>query len=113
MPEDSELLEIVQRLATYAVSDEVVSIVVETGEDEALMVGTKGAFLNLAKILVQGVASNDTANIMTTTADGVALQCSTSIANAFDKLGHVVPRALCIAKNAEDSKLAARSFPQS
>lgn len=87
-----------------------VSIMVETGEDEALMLGTKASFLRLAgKVLMASYREHsDPPKFLNV--DGTKLIASNEIEEAFDKLAHVVPRTVCTARDEKDLKLAVSYF---
>ncbi|WP_145283692.1 hypothetical protein [Pirellulimonas nuda] len=104
------MLDIIDRLEKYSEKGELVTIALETGEDEAVLIGTKEAYLNLALVLVKCVASVGGECIHEVGVGETRLRCSTSVASAFSQLGHVVPGSLCIAQSEIDSQLATRHF---
>jgi hypothetical protein len=77
-----------------------VSIMVETGEDEAIMVGTPDAYLRLVSEIVDAVNDCIVGKGKVVAFNGPPLPC-TAFGNALDHDAHVVVRTLCLASNDE------------
>ena len=88
--------------------DEHVSVMVETSEDEAMMIGTADAYIRLAVTLLRAVTGLHDGGSQQV-AD-VELACMPSLADAFDTMGHVVPTCLYVAAEDSDRKRVADHF---
>ena len=70
-------------------SDDVISIVVETALDEAVLVGTPASFRKLAECIMDQVTHFEDAQQRGDTAQGAAIP-----AGVFDSLAEVVPTSI-------------------
>lgn len=86
-----------------------VSIMTETSEDEAILIGSIDSYINLIIRLLQTIN-----NISTTEVGKIKLdQFETHIVPleaAFNSLGHIVPTSLCLAKDDETSQNIVKLF---
>ena len=89
-------------------TDERVSIVVETGEDEAIMVATRAALMKLALALLHSVASSERRERSPKDIDGTRVEY-VDLSDCYDSYADVVPDCLLIAANdADRRRLASR-----
>ena len=80
-----------------------VSIMVETAEDEAVVVGTSGALLKLACAIINHVRSVGEEDSLNQTAFGVCDVNSSSVPKGiFDSLAHIVPGSIIVVQTEED-----------
>lgn len=101
-------LRALQYLDELAVRDERVSVMVETSEDEAIMIGTADAYIRLAATLLRAAARLHDGGSQQIA--GVKLESMPSLADAFDSLADVVPSCLYLAGDDSDRKRVADHF---
>ena len=90
-------------------SSERVSIMVETSEDEAVLVGTAPAFLRLAAEILTAVSQCSSGRGESIDFGGVTLACA-SIGESLNHDAHVVARSVCLANSADDCSAALLTF---
>ena len=86
-----------------------VSIMVETGEDEAIMVGTKDDYLRLAMTLLEATLDSNRSEGHETRVGSTAVRAVLS-EKLFDRLGHVVPSCLWFVETADEKERVSRYF---
>jgi hypothetical protein len=77
-----------------------VSIMIQTSEDEAVLVGTIDSYINLIIKLLQTISKVHNVETGKVTINKIETQF-VPIDSAFSSLGHIVPRSLCLAESDE------------
>lgn len=90
--------------------DARLSIVVETGYDEAGLVGTSDAYLRLAKVLIEFVAGAQDNQMETWKIAGLQLPGSTAVNQVFEVPGEIVIDTTCLTASETDTQAVADYF---
>jgi hypothetical protein len=88
-----------------------VSVMVETSEDEAIMVGTNQAFVWLTLRLLKALQDADGHQSKRIEFGGCETKCVVLEA-VFNSLGHVVPSVLCVTNSDEDNQTVVKFFQE-
>ncbi len=75
-----------------------VSIMIETSEDEAILVGTIDSYIDLTIKLLQTINKISTTGVGKVKLDKFETHI-VPLESAFNSVGHIVPSSLCLAKN--------------
>ena len=80
-----------------------VSIMIQTSEDEAILVGTIDSYINLTIKLLQTISKMHNVETGKVKINKIEAQF-VPLDSAFNPLGHIVPRSLCLAESDETCK---------
>jgi|GEM_PF-3228426 len=86
-----------------------VSIMVETSEDESVMIGTNQAFIWLASNLLKALLDVDNPQAHKVEINDCETRC-VALKAGFNPLGHIVPSSLCVTNNDKDSHTVVQFF---
>jgi hypothetical protein len=86
---------------------DVVSVIVETGADEAMMVGTTTAFVRLAHQILE-IVNGDAPRGHSVA--GVTVRWDSTIAECFDQLAEIVPSSLALVETDPERELLRQYF---
>ncbi|WP_231741049.1 hypothetical protein [Thalassoglobus neptunius] len=111
MDTDKYVLNAIEELSKLTIDPDgtPVSIMVETGEDEAIMVGTKDDYVRLAMTLLESILERSGPEGLETQVGDTTVR-SILPAKLFDRLGHVVPSCLWFAETADEKEKVRQHF---
>ena len=93
--------EIINKLKSDCKSDDELSIEFETSPDEAVVIGTRQAYINAAIRLLEIAGQTPASECEQDEIQGVQTVCSNHIKHAFNEFGKVWPVAAYVAKDSD------------